>query len=396
MMIEPLGDGGMAHYAYNLVNALNEKDVEISLFTNRSYEFSSQAKSLVVYQRMFFLANVLIKKFPWLDIERGLASMMRRFIKLIEYPFNLLDALYLTLTNDIDIVHIQSVNMIEVLMVILFRLFRKKVIFTVHNIQPRHNTLKIYHKIIYFIMYLACHKIIIHSEKGRDELINLFNIDHNKTYVVPHGDYKFFVPENLMSIDEAKASIHIDPKTKTILFFGAIRSNKGLDIIIKAMPNIMKNIKDVKLLIVGEPWEDYGKYRKMIEDYNLSDNVWEKLGYIPNGEVSRYFFAADLVVLPYYEITGSGILQIAYAFAKPVIASDIDGFKETIEDGKNGYLVNLGDPDNMATKICEVLLNENLCDRMGLHSRFISDNKYSWQGIAERTKSIYSLALNNK
>lgn len=396
MMIEPLGDGGIAHYTYNLINALDKEGIEISLFTNRYYEISHQAQNLCVHQRMFWLANILIKKFSWLDREHGMGSIMRRLVKAIEYPFNVLDALHCAMSGGVEIVHIQSVNMIEFFMVTIFRIFRKRVVFTVHNVRPRHKKLKIYHKIIYYLMYLLCDRIIIHSENGKNELISLFKVERNKVHVIPHGDYKFFVPDKWITVEDAKTSINIDPLSKTILFFGAIRENKGLENIIKAMPVIKKYSQDVKLLIVGEPWEDYRKYRRLIEDYGLADNVWEKLVYVPNEEVSQYFFASDIVVLPYYEITGSGILQIAYAFAKPVIASDIDGFRETIKDGENGYLVKLGDPDSMAAKVCEVLLDDSLRERMGLYSRSISDKQYSWQGIAERTKSIYCLVLSNK
>jgi glycosyltransferase involved in cell wall biosynthesis len=239
-------------------------------------------------------------------------------------------------------------------------------------------------------MYFLCDRIIIHSEKGKEEIVDLFRVKSSKIHVIPHGDYKFFVPEKPISSAIAKTQIGISEECKTILFFGAIRENKGLKNILFALPQIKNKIHKVKLLIVGEPWEDYNKYRKIIIDQGLTDCICENLDYIPNEKISLYFSASDLVVLPYYEITGSGVLQIAYAFGKPVVATDLEGFREVIEDGKNGYLVDLKNVNDLSEKCISILCDENKAKSMGRYSKKLADTKFSWPNIAEKTIEVYN------
>ena len=122
----------------------------------------------------------------------------------------------------------------------------------------------------------------------------------------------------------------------------------------------------------------------------MEDNVYEHLEYVTNKNLPLYFFASDIVLLPYYEITQSGVLQIAYAFSKPVIATALEGFKEAIEDGKNGYTVPINDIQGFGKKIVELLGSDQRIKEMGQYSRYLADTKYSWEMIAERTKAVYS------
>ena len=249
--------------------------------------------------------------------------------------------------------------------------------------------MKNYQRIVISIMYKMCNKIIIHSHEGKDRLVEIYNIDPEKVVVMAHGDYKFFLPEKLLKKKEAKKKIGVPINSKTILFFGAIRRNKGLDDLLMALVKIKYKIPKSLLLIVGEPCEDYSKYSKIIDQYNLRDMIFERLTYIPNKDVADYFFASDVVVLPYKEITQSGVLQIAYAFEKPVVATDIGGFSEAIENGRNGFLVNAGDHETFAEKTIEILSDEQKMTAMGRHSGYLSNNKYSWNTIAKKTNEVY-------
>ena len=97
-----------------------------------------------------------------------------------------------------------------------------------------------------------------------------------------------------MTAEEAKAALGISKTCKTILFFGAIRPNKGLDNLLRALPQIRRDVPDIKLLIVGEPCENYKRYSLIIEREDIRKHVFEKLDYIPNNEVNLYFYASDV------------------------------------------------------------------------------------------------------
>jgi glycosyltransferase involved in cell wall biosynthesis len=125
-----------------------------------------------------------------------------------------------------------------------------------------------------------------------------------------------------------------------LLFFGYIRKYKGLDIALNALPHIIKSVPNVKLLIVGECYDDWAEYQKIIDDNNLQSYIEVVNDYVPNEAVEKYFNISDLVLLPYRTATQSGILNIAYGFNKPVIANRVGGFAEFILEGKTGMLVN--------------------------------------------------------
>jgi glycosyltransferase involved in cell wall biosynthesis len=239
-------------------------------------------------------------------------------------------------------------------------------------------------------MYALCDQIIIHSRSGRDEVIELFHVQPEKITVIPHGNYDCFTPGEGVTKIQAKEALGIPGRNKTVLFFGAIRPNKGLDNLLFAFSVVRREIPDSTLLIVGEPCENYQHYRSIIEKENLHGDVFEKLEYIPNHEIFRYFQAADLVVLPYNEVTESGVLQLAYAFSKPVVATQIGGFQESVEPGQNGYLVPSKDVNALASRILEILADEEKMNRMGRHSRVLCDTRHSWDPIARHTVDLYA------
>jgi glycosyltransferase involved in cell wall biosynthesis len=386
-----LGNGGIAHYTYNLINALVKLGIEVSLFTSKRYEFENENKPFKVYNNMFYLSAYLIKRIPSIDKQSKGFSLLRRLLKAIEYPFNVVQLAFILISKKTKVAHIQSVNLIELLMIIALRIINRRVVFTIHNVMPRHQRIRFYHKLLYRAMYSFCHEIIIHSIKGKEEVAELYRINGNKIHVIPHGDYKFFMPKDQISKEEAKARLGISSDCKTILFFGAIRENKGLKNILFALPSIKEKVYKVKLLIVGETWEDYRKYRKIIVEKDLQESVYEKLGYVANDEVPIYFFAADVVVLPYNEITQSGILQIAYAFGKPVVATDLAGFREALVEGRNGFLVPLGDLNELSNKVIDILLNEDMAAKMGAFSLHLSNTRFGWDEIAQKTIAVYNL-----
>lgn len=339
---------------------------------------------------MFKVASNCINTFPQLALETGFFALLRRTIKLLEYPVNTIEAILFAKRHKINIVHFQSINEIELLMVLAFKCIGKKIVFTIHNVKPRHGKIKWYHTIIYRIIYKLCDHHIIHSKSGKDELVQLFSVAPDKISVIPHGDYKFFKPESMRTGKQAKSFLGIPETCKTMLFFGAIRPNKGLEIILFALKLIKSHCSNIKLLIVGEPCEDYKKYKMIIENENLQENIFEKLEYIPHEEVALYFAASDIVVLPYHEITQSGVLQIAYAFGKPVVATAVGGFNEVVENGRNGYLVPPNDIDALANKITTLINDGSKLSTMGSYSRYLSETKYSWDAIAIQTLNVYS------
>ncbi len=149
---------------------------------------------------------------------------------------------------------------------------------------------------------------------------------------------------------QAKERLNLAGKN-VILFFGYIRGYKGLMNLIEAFPLVREGVENVHLLIVGEYYDDPKPYRDAIERLGFRVSVTEVAEYVANEDVHLYFEAANVAVLPYNGATQSGILSIAYGFAKPVIVTDVGGLAELVDEGKTGFIVPPHDRKKMAEAI---------------------------------------------
>ncbi len=153
----------------------------------------------------------------------------------------------------------------------------------------------------------------------------------------------------------AREQLGISGEGPVVLFFGLIRPYKGLDRLIGAFPEILKAYPGATLLVAGECYESGEKYRRLIREAGIGDHVSMHLKYIPNENVEPYFKAADVVCLPYYSATQSGIVMMAYGFRKPVVVTDVGGLRELVEEGKTGTVIQGNEPGEVATGVDTIL-----------------------------------------
>ncbi len=133
----------------------------------------------------------------------------------------------------------------------------------------------------------------------------------------------------------------IAPAARLLLHFGFIRPYKGVEDAIRAM---VHQTSDAHLLVVGECWDDSDVYRRVVEEAGVSDRVTLDFRYVANDEMPGLFAAADAVFLPYRSATQSAVVQLAYAFVRPVIATTVGGLPEAVAEGASGVLAPPEDP----------------------------------------------------
>jgi len=143
-----------------------------------------------------------------------------------------------------------------------------------------------------------------------------------------------------LSKTEALQRLGLEDNCIYFLFFGFIRSYKGLDLLIDAFADVRLRDFPVKLIVAGEFYENEKPYLDAIQKYNLSNDILLRTNFIPNEEIKNYFCAADLIVQPYKSATQSGVTQIGYHFEKPMLVTNVGGLAEIIPNGKVGYVVN--------------------------------------------------------
>jgi len=196
--------------------------------------------------------------------------------------------------------------------------------------------------------------IIAHS---RGDMLKIQDIKKNniKITYIPHMAYNFLLSSDI-EVKSLKEELGIDDDKIILLQFGIVRPYKGLEYSIEAL-NILRNKGyNVFLLVVGENWINKNQVYKKVRNLNLEENFLWIDKFIDDNEIARYYSIADISIYPYSAASGSGASQLAFAAKKPVVASKVGGFKDTIKNMKNGLLCEPENAVSLAEKI-EILIN---------------------------------------
>jgi glycosyltransferase involved in cell wall biosynthesis len=206
---------------------------------------------------------------------------------------------------------------------------KTRIIALVHNAIPHEP--KCYDKPLSKLFFSQVDGCMVLSESVKKDLLSLY--PRVKCCLQAHPLYNHFgVKQNRTKACEA---LNLHPDKKTLLFFGLIRDYKGLDLLLQAMSLIDDSYQ---LVIAGESYGDFGKYRKIIDASPAKDRIQVRNEYIADDEVPVLFSVADALVLPYKSATQSGVIPVAYHFEVPIIATDVGSLKDTIETAGTGII----------------------------------------------------------
>jgi glycosyltransferase involved in cell wall biosynthesis len=274
---------------------------------------------------------------------------------------------------------------------IIFKVRKRHVVFTVHNIIG-HEKSPLF-ELCSRILFIFGDHFIVHSEANRERLIEYYGIKENRVSQIPHGPLNFSNGKETTR-EDARIRLGIGLDEPVILFFGAIRPYKGLDIALEAFVKVIKEVADARLLIAGRLWEPWDRYEKIINEKDISRSIVKHLDYINTDEVALFFSAADLVLLPYVKFDSqSGVGATALAFSKPMIVADTGGLSELAGDQAN--VVPPGNADALADRVIYCLKNKAELERMSIDSKEIAE-RMSWNNIAIKTLEVYEKLIKEK
>ena len=203
-----------------------------------------------------------------------------------------------------------------------------------------------------------------------------FNVERPKTFS-PHPIYDHYGER--MTKKEACTALGLDDKNGYMLFFGLVRAYKGLDVLLDAFGLIKDQLPTVQLIIAGEFYEDEEKYRAQIAANGLKERVLLRNEFIPDGDLRKYFGAADLIVQPYKTATQSGVTQVAFHFEKPMLVTNVGGLGEIVHDHKMGYACE-PTAEAIAADIVDYFQNK----RQEAYTAYLQKEKtkYAWSNMA--------------
>ena len=346
-------------YDHALCTALARAGVDVRLQTSRfAYGTVPAAEEYDRVERFYRLAG------------GAAGSRQRLAAKLVQHVPDMIE--YRRAAAAADLVHFQWLT-VQPLDVRLLPPGRPLVL-TAHDVLPREPRRG--QRAAQRRLYDRVDAVVVHSEHGRDRLVEELGIAPGKVRVIRHGAF-----EHLTVVPgERPLPAELNAVTKpVVLCFGLLRPYKGIDVLLEAW----RDINDAELWIVGMPRMDISELRAA-----APPSVRWISRFIPDEEVASYFRRADLVVLPYREIDQSGVLATAMAFGAALLLTAVGGFPEIAARGA-AALVEPGDPAALAVELRRLLGDPGARARLAAAAKIAGDRAYDWDVIAREHIELY-------
>lgn len=265
-----------------------------------------------------------------------------------------------------------------------------KIVTTIHDLLPFNKKIYDYH--YHKKIYRMADAVVNQARSNEKELIEKFKVKKNNIIYTPHGHYMEYAEK--ATREESREYLEIPPEKKVILFFGQIKKVKGIDVLIEALKDVVSVHNDVICVIAGKVWkDDFTVYDDMIQSYGLQDYVSKFIRYIDDSEIKYFFNAADVVALPYRQIYQSGVVLLAYAYEKPVVATREGEFITVVKDNETGKLVEAGNSKELADAINWYLDNLDKANEFGRAGKEDLMVRLSWDTIAQKVTGRYRQIL---
>lgn len=242
----------------------------------------------------------------------------------------------------------------------------------------------------------ASSRVIVMAEKGRELLRRVFRVPAEKIEVIPHGipDFPFVEP------DMAKVKLGFSGRT-VLLTFGLLSPNKGIEVMIDAMPEIIKSRPDAMYVVLGATHPNLVRHQGETYRDSLIARV-RKLGvenhvvlldqFVDQATLLSYISMCDIYVSPYLNAAQmtSGTLAYSFGLGRAVVSTPYWHAQELLADGR-GILVPSGDAKAIGTEIAKLLTDD--VRRQAMRARaYSSSRSMTWERTAMRYLAAFDVA----
>jgi glycogen(starch) synthase len=366
--------GGVQINTHSLAKRLKETGIDVSVVTGKNSLPSSYTVDDIYVQTLpFYLFRGTVKSF-FAFIMRSIVCLVKGFLvfrrikpELVNIHFLGANAFYITL---------------------LHMIMRFKIVVTLHGtIEAPYKDLARAEgyweaKILNWTADRILHQasiIVCISQYLYRKIITRFPDLRNRCKIIPIG-------LEFPNFDQTKGA-----RSNFILGAGRLGFEKGFDILIKAFEEASKFFPDFNLVLAGD-----GNERKNLEQMVASSKLTDKvlfLGEVERAKVMELLSECKIVVVP-SRIEGFGaIILEAMAMGAPIVATSVGGIPELIDDGETAFLVAPENPQELAVKICFLLVNPDLLNYVSAQAKVKLQGKYDWHEIARQYLDVYQKAL---
>ncbi len=368
-----------------------------------SKELSKLGHDVRVFSSNLYKETPFSPKFDWAKTVEGInVTRFRAYAPPGDMHYVLFPGIVpAILSSDADILHAHSYGYFHVNACALARRLKKRPFVITPHYHPvwsmwggakRKKLRRVYDGLIAKPVMDAADAVIGVSRHEMETLKDVWH-DEKKIHVIPNGiDLSKFTP--IPSGERFRKENGIAENEKLVLFAGRLATNKGLEFLIEASPDIAREHPDVRFAIVGE---DQGLLEKLKERSSKLGTGKRFIfpGHVPEESLRSAFAACDVFVLPSeYEAFGIVLLE-ANACMKPCVATRVGGVPEVIEHGKNGMLVDYADSIGLGNAICELLSDDGKSKRMGERGRARVAELFTWEKVARQIEALYNKLLDS-
>ena len=377
-IISPLGYTGLSYYDHYLSNYISKLKYDVFLITSDQWILENKKNN-----------------FKLLKFFKNCSGKRNIFVKTFNYVISFFSISKFIRQNKIKNIHIQILELpyVDIFFFQYLKYLKCNIIYTPHDI---HFNKSIPFK-YFFIkrLYSISNMIIVHRQQNKLDLISKYgNRNKDKIRVIPHGSYNDLLDKKLIKKENKilKTTLNLKNEDKIFLFFGSIKEEKGINVLLESISNILNtyNLKNIQFIIAGKPHHnfDYNWIISKIDNYQKFKKIIHlDLNFISESKMLNYFFITNFVVLPYLNVSESGVFRLAQTFGKNVICSDLKEFSESINHGTNGFLFKSNDSDSLSKLIVNVL-NKNSIELKKISSNFKKE-KFDWKDVAIKTVELY-------
>ena len=235
-------------------------------------------------------------------------------------------------------------------------------------------------------------EVIVNSNFMKNDIQRIFGLPFEKIKVIPNGiDLKKF--DGIKKDYEFRRRFAADNE-KIILSLGRLVFEKGIQHLIYAMPKILSNYNDVKLVIVGKGGM-INELKQITVNLGIQDKVYFT-GYMAGNDVQKMYKVSDVAVFPStYEPFGIVALE-AMLGGTPTVVSDIGGLNEIVKHGETGLKSYAGNANSIADSVTQLLYDYDLSEKITKNAKLEVVQNFNWTKIAEDTRKLYEKAIISK
>jgi glycosyltransferase involved in cell wall biosynthesis len=232
-------------------------------------------------------------------------------------------------------------------------------------------------------------EVIVNSNYMKNEIQRIFGLPYDKISVIPNG-VKLDKFEGIERDYELRRQYAMDNE-KIILYVGRLVYEKGVQNLIGAMPKILENYHDSKLVICGRGGM-MDELKQEAHNLGIDEKVYF-VGYCDAAKVQKMYINADIAVFPStYEPFGIVALE-GMLSGTPTVVSDVGGLNEIVEHGVTGMKSYAGNSNSIADSVLALLYDQDLCNRVSSKAIEVVKEKYNWNVIAQSTFKTYEKAI---